>query len=118
VVRTPSGPVQILNVHLRPQVSESGSFLVGRFTTGANRERELRAHLQRMTSDMPTIVAGDFNEDESGRAVRTLTDRGMRSALREFAPRDTTWRWTIGSITVRQRFDHIVYDPSQPRRSP
>lgn len=113
VVRTPSGPVQFLNVHLRPQVSDSGSFIVGRFTTGANREREIRAHLQRLSADMPTIVAGDFNEDEGGRAVRTLAARGMLSALQEFAPRDTTWRWTIGSITVRQRFDHIVYDPAR-----
>lgn len=110
LVQTPRGAVQMLNVHLRPQATEDGSFLVGHFTTGPLRRRELTAHLATMSNDAPTIVAGDFNEDESGAAVQLLTARGMASALREFAPRDTTWRWPVGPFTVRQRFDHIVYD--------
>jgi endonuclease/exonuclease/phosphatase (EEP) superfamily protein YafD len=112
VVHTPSGPVQMLNVHLRPQVTDDGSFLRGRFTTGPLRLRELTAHARTLTNDAPTLVAGDFNESEDGAAVRSMLARGMRSALREFAPRDTTWRWPLGPITLRQRFDHVLYQSS------
>lgn len=111
VVHTPRGPVQMLNVHLRPQVTDDGSFVRGHFSTGHLRRREITAHLRNMDPTMPTIIAGDFNESERGEAVRSLTDRPMRSALREFAPNDTTWRWPIGPLVARQRFDHILYDP-------
>lgn len=113
VVHTPRGDVQALNVHLRPQVSDEGSLLVGRFTTGPNRLRELTRHRATLSRALPTLVAGDFNEDERGDAVRSLTDAGMRSALVEFAPGAMTWRWPVGPFTVRQRFDHVVYDPAR-----
>lgn len=113
VVQTARGPVQMLNVHLRPQVSDSGSFVMGRFTTGPLRERELRAHVRTLDPALPTLIAGDFNESEDGAAVQSALARGMISALREFAPRDTTWRWPVGPITVRQRFDHVLYDASR-----
>ncbi len=113
VVQTARGPVQMLNVHLRPQITDSGSFVMGRFTTGPLRERELRAHVRTLDPSMPTLIAGDFNESEDGAAVRSALARGMVSALREFAPRDTTWRWPLGPITLRQRFDHVLYDSSQ-----
>jgi endonuclease/exonuclease/phosphatase (EEP) superfamily protein YafD len=111
VVYSPRGPVQMLNVHLRPQVTDDGSFVRGHFSTGHLRRRELTAHLRNMDPTLPTIIAGDFNESEGGEAVTLLTDRQMRSALREFAPRDTTWRWPVGPFVARQRFDHILYDP-------
>src|SRR5690349_9185626 len=40
--RTPIGPVQVINVHLRPPVSDRGSWVSGYLTTGDDREREMR----------------------------------------------------------------------------
>lgn len=43
----------------------------------------------------------------------SLQNRRMISALPRFKVGANTWRWPVGSLTVRQRLDHIVYDPAQ-----
>ncbi|MFO0624765.1 MAG: endonuclease/exonuclease/phosphatase family protein [Polyangiales bacterium] len=109
-VHTPTGDVQMLNVHLRPQVSDGGSFVAGHFVTGPYRQREITRHLQTLQADIPAIVAGDFNEPERGAAAQTVLRQGMRSALAMYAPGARTWRWPVGPITVRQRFDHVMFE--------
>src|SRR5207253_6562671 len=59
VVRAPQGLLELLNVHLRPQISEGGSWLEGHFTTGPLRQRELTKYMASCRSPLPTIVAGD-----------------------------------------------------------
>jgi endonuclease/exonuclease/phosphatase family metal-dependent hydrolase len=74
---------------------------------------------------LPTLVVGDFNEDEDGRAVAYLAraewndghdarsvnvNVKMKSALPEFAPDRPTWRWPTSFHTFERRLDHIVYD--------
>jgi endonuclease/exonuclease/phosphatase (EEP) superfamily protein YafD len=110
VIDTPLGKIQLLNVHLRPQMSESGSVVSGYFTTPPIREREIAAYHAELTPGLPTLVAGDFNEGASGRAIVYLGDRGYRSALPDFAGSAATWRWRTSIGTVATQLDHIVHD--------
>ena len=110
VVHAPSGDIQVLNVHLRPQVSDDGSYVKGHFSTPPMRAKEVAKHLEVLRPGLPTIALGDFNEEE-GPALRLLEDRGMESALPLFSPRATTWRWPlVGSLMIRQRFDHVLFE--------
>lgn len=110
LVHAPTGDVQMLNVHLRPQVTDDGSFVRGHFSTGPNRRREIVRHLRTLQPGVPVLVAGDFNEPERGDAARAVRARGLRSALAMYAPGAMTWRWPVGPLTVRQRFDHVMFD--------
>jgi endonuclease/exonuclease/phosphatase family metal-dependent hydrolase len=112
VFGAPFGPLQVLAVHLRPPVSDSGSYVSGHFVVPAVHEREIAGFLAALAPGLPTLVAGDFNEEEDGRALAELGRRGFRSALPEFAPGRPTWRWPTAIGTLERRFDHLVYDPS------
>jgi endonuclease/exonuclease/phosphatase (EEP) superfamily protein YafD len=104
------GPLQVLVVHLRPQISDTGSVLSGYFTTPAIREREIREHFGALDPSLPTLVAGDFNEGPGGRALVFLKDRGLRSALGEFDTPQDTWRWPTSLGAVEMQLDHLAYD--------
>ncbi len=110
-VSTPQGPVQVLNVHLRPPLGQSGvsSLPVTYFSTRAVRLREIRRHLGRVSPKLPLVMLGDFNEDDGGRAVRYLTTKGLRSALAQHDRRTATWQWRTSVGTVRSRLDHIFH---------
>ena len=108
--QTPVGPVQILNVHLRPAVSDRGSFTPSSYySTKAVRLDEIRWFAARLNPKRAAIVLGDFNEDDSGRAVQWLRTSGMKDALREFDRSTDTWRWRTSVYTFRDRLDHILY---------
>ncbi len=86
--QTAIGSVQVLNVHLRPPVSDSGSFLAGYLTT-----------------------SGDFNDVEKSEVLTWLRNKGMVNALPAFDRGTATWHWHYGLITLKRRMDHIVYSP-------
>ena len=75
VFATPQGDVQVLNVHLRPAI-EGGSWIKGFMSTPAVRQKEIAAHWQKIDK-LPTIVAGDFNEDPTGLAIDFLAGHGL-----------------------------------------
>jgi len=106
--QTDIGKVQMLNVHLRPPVSDSGSFVSGYFSSGSVHAIEMAAYRQKLDADIPTIIMGDFNES-SGESLRALAEDNMVSVLPEFAPEQTTWRWQTSLGQVTHRLDHIVY---------
>jgi endonuclease/exonuclease/phosphatase family metal-dependent hydrolase len=114
-VNTPAGPVRVVSVHLRPPVSDGGSFVSGHFTAPAIHEKEIALFCQALDRNLPTLVVGDFNEEEDGRAVDYLA-RGacnnwrMTSALPLFAPDRPTWRWPTTLHTFERRLDHIIFD--------
>jgi endonuclease/exonuclease/phosphatase (EEP) superfamily protein YafD len=110
VVATPLGRVQVLNVHLRPPISDDGSWVSGYFSTRSLRGEEMEAFWRAVDPQLPTIVAGDFNESDNGRAIGYLERQGLRSALPEVSPRATTWRWPTPVGTLRAQLDHIVID--------
>ncbi|OGQ20631.1 MAG: hypothetical protein A2138_06045 [Deltaproteobacteria bacterium RBG_16_71_12] len=107
LVQTRLGRVQILNVHLRPPFADDGSLVTGVFTTPDIRRREMEAFRASLDPEVPTIIAGDFNE-ENGDAVKQLTARGFESALTRHAPSAKTWRWNVSSLQLRERLDHIL----------
>ncbi len=110
---TPLGKVQVLDVHLRPALSEPSSLTKGFFSTRRDRVREIDAYLASLKPGIPTFVVGDFNEGDGGAALRRALDRGMDNALPAFRPDATTWRWPVGPLTARTRLDHILYEPAR-----
>ncbi|MFN3198882.1 MAG: endonuclease/exonuclease/phosphatase family protein [Bradymonadia bacterium] len=112
VVQAPLGPVQILNVHLRPPVSDDGSFVTGYFTTGSVREEEMQAFAEHLAPDLPTLIMGDFNEESGGDAVEWLSEsRQMRDTLDALDNDDHTWRWTTRwGVKLTGTLDHILFD--------
>ncbi|MCR9159135.1 MAG: endonuclease/exonuclease/phosphatase family protein [Nannocystaceae bacterium] len=106
----PLGRVQLLDVHLRPPVSDSGSWVQGYFSTRDDRRAEIEGFWSSVDESVPTIVAGDFNEGADGRAVEFLADKGMRSALAQVDPRADTWHWPLRVGELTSMLDHIVYD--------
>ncbi|HZO16979.1 MAG TPA: endonuclease/exonuclease/phosphatase family protein [Polyangiaceae bacterium] len=110
LVDSPLGTMQLLVVHLRPQLSESGSVVSGYFTTPPVREAEMEAYFKELDPKLPTIVAGDFNESGSGRAIRLLERNGYKNALPEYAGSAPTWRWQTSVGTITTQLDHLVYN--------
>jgi endonuclease/exonuclease/phosphatase (EEP) superfamily protein YafD len=110
VVESPLGPLQVLNVHLHPQISEGGSVVSGYFSTPPVRAAEMAEYYALLDPSLPTLVVGDFNEDHDGRAVGYLTERGFRSALSELTGCQPTWHWRTSLGTVQAEFDHLVHD--------
>lgn len=111
VVDTPGGLIQLLNVHLRPPMSDGGSWVVGYWSTREIREREARSHVARLDLEMSTVIAGDFNEEDDGLAVGLFRSLGLQTALAKFHPDARTWHWPLSEkMTLRFRLDHVMYD--------
>ena len=110
LAETPLGMVQVLSVHLHPQITEEGSWLLGYLFTDPARLTEIAAYLPSLEASIPTLIVGDFNEGTRGMAMRFLEARGFRSALPEFAPEADTWRWPLGTIELTGQLDHLTYD--------
>jgi endonuclease/exonuclease/phosphatase (EEP) superfamily protein YafD len=110
VARSPLGPLQVLNVHLRPPFAGGEGYVSGYIRSRAIRQSEIAAFHARLDPRLPTLVVGDFNEDEGGRAVRFLAGRGFTTVLPAFEPRGKTWRWHTSLGTLRARLDHIACD--------
>lgn len=113
VVASPLGDVQILHVHLRPNV-ERGNWLLGWQTTPPVRRREIETYFAKLTTGVPTIIAGDFNELPAGLAVEFLASKGL-SRIPTTGP--STWHHKI-EVGDRQisalsmDIDHVIIDRS------
>ena len=118
VIASPLGRVQALVVHLRPPVSDGGSFISGHFQAPAIHKREIERFSQTLDRRLPTIVVGDFNEENDGSAIVHLVgpgdgnhgNHGMKNGLPQYAPDRPTWHWTTSVGTFERQLDHIVYD--------
>lgn len=107
---TPLGPVQICNVHLRPQLSDRGSFIpTAYFNTPDIHRREISEAYGEMDDSRPALIVGDFNESDSGGGMAWLAERGFKDALSQFNTSAKTWRWKTSLITLKNRFDHVMY---------
>lgn len=111
VLETGFGALQILNVHLRPAI-DGGSWIKGFMTTPPLRRREIESYWRKMVKDMPTIVAGDFNEDLTGTAIAFLTKQGL-SRVDTKGP--TTWHYQVSthgktSDLLKLDIDHVMVD--------
>ena len=108
---TQLGPVQVLNVHLRPPVSDRGGWISGYLGTRDDRLREMERFYKHIKPNIPLIVAGDFNDSENSQVVNWLQYRGLTNALPQFDPGSPTWRWKYRGIKLNRRMDHIMYSP-------
>jgi endonuclease/exonuclease/phosphatase family metal-dependent hydrolase len=106
---TPLGPVQVLNAHLKPPISNRGSWVGGYFTTRVERLREMEHFFSYCDPKIPIIVLGDFNDTPKSRAVRFLERKGLKNALPQFDRRTPTWYWRLRYVTLRRKMDHILY---------
>lgn len=107
VVQTPQGPLQLLNLHLKPPYAERGGFLVGAFTTGDERLEELDVYLSFLDPGLPTVVLGDFNE-QRGPSLALLQGLGFSDALPAGVD---TWRWRVAGVQIDAALDHIFGTP-------
>jgi endonuclease/exonuclease/phosphatase family metal-dependent hydrolase len=112
IVTTGFGPLQALNVHLRPPVSDGGSFVSGYFTTPGVRLREMQGFVGKLKPGLATLVAGDFNEEPDGDVTEFLASQGLMSILPRLAPGTPTWRWQTAVGTIRRQLDHIAHSAS------
>jgi len=109
VVTAPFGDVQILHVHLRPAL-DAGSWFKGFVTTPPVREAEIHAYWERLVHALPTVIAGDFNEDVTGLAMAALASRGY-ARVETTGP--TTWHYEEdGWDVLKMDIDHIVVGPT------
>jgi len=97
---TPLGPVELLNVHLRPPQWAG--------TAKAHR-KEMSKACELRDGNLPLIVLGDFNEGDEGGAATWLAEQGLTNALRQFAPDEATWQWRGKHLAAYARFDHVFY---------
>lgn len=103
------GPVQVINVHLRPPVSDRGSWVSGYFTTRDDRRQEMERFYGARELHLPTLAVGDFNDGENSPVVQWLEDKGMVNALRQFDHYSPTWKWQTSVVTLKRRMDHVLY---------
>ncbi|MHC4545924.1 MAG: endonuclease/exonuclease/phosphatase family protein [Planctomycetota bacterium] len=109
-VRTPIGLVQFLNVHLKPPLSDEGTVrLSALYRTPNIHLKEIEEFVAKTDSTKPLVIAGDFNEDEGGKAIRWLNDKGFMDALSIYDTYTKTWEWKVyGAIRLKNRYDHIM----------
>ena len=112
VADTQAGPIQILSVHLRPMISDSLSPVVGFITTPAVRRHEVEVFSAKLKPGIPTLVLGDFNDQEKGRCVQFLVENNYTDTLTQFDTRTATCHHVIAGINIGTRLDHILYTPS------
>lgn len=110
VLDTNVGRIQVLNVHLRPPMSDGGSWVVGFFSTRETRLREIEAHAQSLAPSLATLVVGDFNEEADGLAVQALAKRGFVDAIATRHGNAPTWHWPLKGITLKFQLDHLLHD--------
>lgn len=100
--------IQLLSVHLRPPLSKKG--WIGLNTYAKAQEihiNELNYFMGNFTPNLPTIILGDFNENDDGKAMQWLAkEKNYTDALRLFDKRTETWRFLI----LRGRYDHIAFN--------
>ena len=102
--------LRVLNVHLRPPLSDRAAPLSGFFSTRDDRQQEMKQHLKALSDRQPDVVLGDFNEATRGWAVRLLQSRGYERALAAHDAEGATWRWTYKGIPLAAQLDHILFD--------
>jgi len=110
-VHTPSGRIEILNVHLRSAHAGNGNLVSSYLSTKDDHRYEIGQFMgDHDWEGTPVIVLGDFNEGTDGAAVEYLEDRGFRNALPLYHPGQFTWRHDSVANQFTQTLDHILFD--------
>jgi endonuclease/exonuclease/phosphatase family metal-dependent hydrolase len=110
LVDSPVGPLQILNLHLRPTFSGEGDPVSSYVELGTDHVTEIVAFTGSDQTEPITLVLGDFNEGPDGKAVRWLEDRGFSDVVPLFHPGQQTWRSPSLADQFDAAVDHILFD--------
>jgi endonuclease/exonuclease/phosphatase (EEP) superfamily protein YafD len=108
-VQAPSGPVEILNVHLRPAVAGPANWMDVHRATRPDRKIEIEAYLADLPDGAAALVVGDFNELPEGDLFRSLAAAGFESALPRAGEHRATWRWEGTEPLLEAQLDHVAY---------
>jgi endonuclease/exonuclease/phosphatase family metal-dependent hydrolase len=109
MVDTPMGPVQVLEVHLRSVFRGEPGKLESYLTLSQDHLLSIQQFSADCLQDLPTFVAGDFNEEPDGSAIHYLQDKGYRNALPLYHPGQGTWR-NPPAWQFEQTIDHILFN--------
>lgn len=117
-VETALGPIQFLNIHLRPPIQAGESMIpspIAFYSSKSERLEDLQNWYQQLHPDLTTIILGDFNESHKGlfygKAIQWLEtpELGFRDAIDEHDP-SVTWEWPLPlNMKLSANFDHIFY---------
>lgn len=110
-VDPPSGPIQILNVHLRGPLNGRASAVQSLLAVEEDHLKEMEIFTRLLHDGLPTVVLGDFNEETDGAAVSNLERRGFTNTLPLYHPGQGTWRYRSLSNQFDKAMDHILYGP-------
>ena len=109
-------PVHVVNVHLSPFQFKRGGGIADAMTalsaTEENHAIEIKAIVEAIDPNKPTIVLGDFNSISTFVAPKRLVELGMIDAfasLHDDADAHPTWSWPTRPIPVSLRIDYIFH---------
>lgn len=105
---TPLGEIQVINVHLRPEVSAREGYVEEYLTADEDHLAEIQYITEACDEDAPTVVLGDFNESPDGEAIELLESRGFENALPLFHPGQETWRKSSYLGQAVSTIDHVM----------
>jgi endonuclease/exonuclease/phosphatase family metal-dependent hydrolase len=108
--QTPLGQIRILNVHLRPPLSDEGTVTIsGAYNAPGIHLKEIQGFIKKTDPNDSVVITGDFNENETDKAVRWLIGNGFTDTLSSFDTDTKTWVWrTSAGISLKARYDHIL----------
>ncbi len=113
LIKTPLGKIEFFNIHLIPTIDSphptSGLRKYKFYQSLALREQEIRYFYTKMSRRHPTIIAGDFNEGDTGESVKFLRKSGFVDATLQ--TKDHTWHWPMLLWTLASKYDRIFYSP-------
>lgn len=114
-VNSPWGVLQVANLHLTPPLINKAnpSFsLSAYFSTPMIRKKEITNYYRFLKKSYPSIIAGDFNEDNNGFVTQFLNEHGYTDAKNRQSLFEFTWQWNLGLITLKRKLDHVFYNQS------
>jgi len=111
-IKAPSGPVELLNVHLRPAVAGPEGWMEVHRATRPDRKKEVEAYLAGLPGGAAALMVGDFNELPEGDLFPSLAAAGFESALPRAKEAGATWRWEGTVPLLEAQLDHVAYTAS------
>lgn len=108
-VKTPSGPIQLMHIHLRALSTGTGGLLANFLSSKKDHEWEIRTFAEHQAAG-PTLFIGDFNEGDDGAAVQWLARHGFADVVSLYHPGQPTWRARSVTTQFTLTVDHILFD--------
>jgi len=107
IIKKDQDSIQILNTHLKPGLTPKGRLgWNAYFKAEEIHIKELETFIKELVPNLPTIILGDLNENDKGKAVSWLRNKGFEDALPQFDKRSKTWRFVL----LRGRYDHLIFN--------